>query len=135
MDKNCYHRTEEALNKVKKQIDNLKKICIVYDVPMFVTAAIQDTENGTEYYSAVHGAASHHVELKDDRIQNHILVQNGFVPVPPRESVTIDSGVFNVFFQGQASSSDNDGSSDVSYTDEERSEMKAQVNGEESADV
>lgn len=92
-----YRLDESAIDKVKKQIDNLKKICCYYNIPMFVTAAIQDNDDDTtEYYSEVFGAKSHNIHLNDDRIKKHILIQDGFVPVPPREEQVVDSSLFSM---------------------------------------
>ena len=92
-----YRLDESATDKVKKQIDNLKKICCYYNIPMFVTAAIQDNDDDTtEYYSEVFGAKSHNIHLNDDRIKKHILIQDGFVPVPPREEQVVDSSLFSL---------------------------------------
>lgn len=94
--KTSFRADANAADKVKKQIDNLKKICSYYGIPMFATAALKDTENGTEYYSELYGATAHNIQLKEDRIRKHILIQDGFVPVPPREEAVFDSNLFDL---------------------------------------
>lgn len=38
----------------------------------------------------MYSAKAHNIHLSNDLIEKHVLVANGFVPVPPREAVELN---------------------------------------------
>lgn len=94
MSENLYKCPANIREKLKHRLEDLLRICQLYDIPLFATVAVEDTETDTNYESVVYGPASHCIKLKDDRIRKHILVQDGFIPVPPREANAISMDFF-----------------------------------------
>lgn len=81
---------KEQLDNVRNKVDELLELCQMYHIPMFATVVTENNEKTTEYIRAVYGSDSHDIVLKDDQINGHILIANGFHAVPPREDATID---------------------------------------------
>nr|WP_298060645.1 hypothetical protein [uncultured Blautia sp.] len=83
-------KLEEKKELIEK-INELLELCQYRNTPMFVTVALSDDGKQTEYYSRMHSAKAHNINLSNDQIAKHILIANGFAAVPPRESMEIDT--------------------------------------------
>lgn len=83
---------QEEKKEIMDKINELLELCQYRNAPMFVSVAMSDDGVQTEYYNRMHSAKAHNIRLSNDQIAKHILVANGFVAVPPRESVEIDTG-------------------------------------------
>lgn len=70
--------------KIQPIVHELKKQCELNQIPMFVTCCVANTEEkGTLYRSDAIGTGSRGIELKDDHIEKHLCVANGFFVKPP----------------------------------------------------
>lgn len=74
-----------------KKVQELLEICQIEHLPMFLSVAVENTDETTTYKNVVYGAKSHNMGLADDRIEKHILIANGFDAVPKRENVILDA--------------------------------------------
>lgn len=84
-----YKLNKEQKEAVEARLKSLLEVCQIYHLPMFAAVAIKNTDNETEYSNIIYNGGSHNVSLKDDKIKKHMLVANGFEPVPPREKIEI----------------------------------------------
>lgn len=84
-----YRITEEERAELTEIYRALLEFCQIHRLPMFASIAVANDENGTEYMSNIYTAQSHGRVLYDDVIRKHLLITNGFEPVPPRERLSI----------------------------------------------
>ena len=87
-----YRPENEGIKKAERKIMELLEICQQYQIPMFVSIAVNDDGNETQYFNQMYSAKAHNILLSDDQIEKHVLVAGGFSVVPPRESLTLDMG-------------------------------------------
>lgn len=64
--------------ELKSKIEDIKLICAMHKLPMFITVCTKNNEEESIYMTEVVGSFSNGVQLKDDRIPKHINVMNGF---------------------------------------------------------
>lgn len=76
----------ELENDAKKIVEK----CIHNKVPVFITFAIVDDNNKTEYQSFVADPDVMDLTIHDDRIKKHINVMNGFETVLPLKEESFD---------------------------------------------
>ena len=77
-----YDKNKEYLEEIAPIIKELKIACNLLKLPLFLTVAVANNEEGTEYKNdAIHASAD--VCLKEDRIADIILLLNGFQPDLP----------------------------------------------------
>lgn len=92
MPNNLYQLSEDEKAEIDQAMKKLLEVCQIHRVPMFASAAVGNSEDGTEYMNITYGAPAHNIQLKDDQIRHHILIANGFHAVPPREDITFNMG-------------------------------------------
>ena len=85
-----YSLEKEVRKEIQKKITELLELCQIYKVPMYVSVAIENNESETKYKNTMYSAKVHDIRLRDDQIEKHILISNGFCAVPKRETVEID---------------------------------------------
>lgn len=85
-----YKPESEGIRKAKGRVMELLEICQQYQIPMFVSIAVDDDGNVTQYFNQMYSSKAHNILLSDDQIEKHVLVAGGFSVVPPRESLTLD---------------------------------------------
>lgn len=84
-DKNDIYEAE-----VLPKIQELLRLCNREQIPLFISAATKNNEDGTEYRNEMYASATNNVFLKDDYFPNFVNVINGFRTVPPAKIVEID---------------------------------------------
>lgn len=84
--------SEVATKAAKEKIEELLDICQLNGIPMFVCIVTDNSEEGTKYYNQLYSAKAHAIALTDDQIARHILIANGFKPVPKRDTLDLDMG-------------------------------------------
>ena len=84
--------TKKVKDALTNKIEELLEICQLNGVPMFVTVALSDDGEKTEYYNQMFSAAAHDIHLTDDQIAGHILISNGFKAVPKRDYIELNMG-------------------------------------------
>lgn len=70
-------------------VDTLRKKCIVYGIPFFWTACVKNTKTESVYMSNGVITGGNGIELYDDRLTRHLLVNVGFDAVPHEEKIEI----------------------------------------------
>ena len=62
----------------------LAALCYRHGIPMFFSAAVKNTDDGTtEYRSEYVSAAKAGVSLLDDQLSRHVNIKNGFITILP----------------------------------------------------
>lgn len=79
-----------AEEDINKKLNELLELCQIYKIPMFASVALENDMSHTKYKNIMFGGVVHGINLKEDHIQNHILIANGFKAVPPREEIMMD---------------------------------------------
>ena len=85
-----YNKNDIYETEVVKKIQELLRICNKEQLPIFVSVAVKNDENGTEYKTDMFASATNDIFLKDDYFPNFVNVTNGFRTVPPAKIVEID---------------------------------------------
>ena len=85
-DKTEIYETEGIIDLLFK----LKQQCGKNGIPMIVTVAIKNDENGTEYKTEMVSAVSSGINLKEDRFVKFVNVMNGFDTMPHKEEMNIN---------------------------------------------
>lgn len=76
-EKDIYDKRKIYRSKIAPLIKELKVRCNLECMPMFITVAVANSEEGTKYMNdAIHAGID--VTLKDDRISDVLLLLNGF---------------------------------------------------------
>ena len=73
-----------------KRIKELKQFCTLEGIPMFITFALENTDEGTAYLSDMINPDLINVDLKDNKINEMVKVLNGFDVVPKNTPLEID---------------------------------------------
>lgn len=79
-----------VIEKLDEAVKNVLYICQMYKIPLYISAAVENNDEGTVYRNTVHSATANYINLKDDKIRKYMLIANGYEPVPPREVVDFD---------------------------------------------
>lgn len=69
-------------DKIKPLIRKIRLICDEYQVPMFMTFAVENSQKGTKYETEMHSGAACDTVLTNDRLVKHALVMKDFEVVP-----------------------------------------------------
>ena len=73
-----------------EHLDRLRKHCIHIGVPFFFTACVRnDEQTGSKYISDGIITGSDGIELADDQIKRHLLVNIGFDVIPSKDDLEI----------------------------------------------
>ena len=81
---NNFKITDKDVREIVKKLNELTFMCRKYKTPFFFTMAIENDEKKTKYATAIYTATAHDIELNNDLIRNHELVQAGFDVVPQK---------------------------------------------------
>ena len=65
-------------SKIEPIVAELVKQCTVYNIPMYVTCCIANSEKETEYKNQCVAPDAHGLNLSDDNIQKHLCIKLGF---------------------------------------------------------
>ena len=84
-----YDKTDE-FDVINEKIQELIQLCNTEQVPVFVSVAIANDENHTEYRNDMYASATNNIFLKDDKFPHFVNVINGFRTVPPQKIAQID---------------------------------------------
>lgn len=72
------------------RMENVLEACQMYRIPCFLSAAVKNENGKTEYKNILYGSKSNNIRLYEDQIESHVLISNGFVAVPKRETLLLD---------------------------------------------
>lgn len=82
-----YSKRDVYESTIREHVKKVLLLCEREGIPMFMTFALENTKNGTNYVVEMLSAASEGVTLKDDHIAKHALVVNGFELIPKKASL------------------------------------------------
>lgn len=85
-----FDHTATYEEEVSKIVDNLKRVCVVRNIPMFLTLGIENTDEETIYKSEMLSPDAHGLELTDNIFPKLVNVLMGFDTVPPSAVTEID---------------------------------------------
>lgn len=85
-----FNKTNEYKTLVAEKIMELKQLCHMYKIPMFVTVCIKNTEDKTVYEKEMISAATCGYQLADNQIAKHINVTLGFDTVQSTPEMVLD---------------------------------------------
>lgn len=85
-----YDLDEATREKLDSAMLQILQICQINRLPMFISVAVKNNEEETEYKSYVYSSTSNYVNLTNDQIRKHMLIANNYEAVPPREIISID---------------------------------------------
>lgn len=88
------HEREYFLKECKPLLDELVKKCGAKGIPFFFSAAVENSENGTEYIANGVMTKSRNIELRDDHIKYHMMVNDGCIAKPAAEEIEIFMDMF-----------------------------------------
>lgn len=85
-----FDKTDIYENEVLPIVEHLRMVCSKNEIPMFLTIAVKNDDNGTVYKNEMISAVSAGIHLKNEHLVNHVNVMNGFDTVPKKEFDTFD---------------------------------------------
>lgn len=68
--------------KIKDYVKKIMLMCDEYNIPMFMSFAVENTPKETVYINEMRSAAACNTSLTNDRLVKHALVMNDFEVVP-----------------------------------------------------
>lgn len=81
---NFYNKKSVYENRIEPIVRDLKVMCMAEDLPMFVSVAVKNDENGTDYINNTVMSGTG-IRLTDNRIAKLLLYINDFDAVLPPE--------------------------------------------------
>ena len=78
-----FDKRESYDSLIAEKVTELKKLCHLQKVPMFITLCVANTEEGAVYQKEMISAATCGYEISNDQIAKHVNVTLGFDTVPP----------------------------------------------------
>lgn len=84
------HITKTVREELEQHLVAIMEIAHIHQLPTFIEVMTDNTDEGTEYAKKIYTAQSAGLEIADDRVRKHLLIEAGFEPVPPREAITLD---------------------------------------------
>lgn len=72
-----YDKSDVYKREVKPLIDNIKKVCVVNNIPIFISCAISNSEEKTEYKTDGIMTGSAGINLKNDKLEDFLMVLRG----------------------------------------------------------
>ena len=85
-----FNKSNEYKTLLADKILDIKKICHIHKIPMFITVCVVNTENESIYEKEMISAATCGCELADNQIAKHVNVTLGFDTVQHTPEMTLD---------------------------------------------
>lgn len=85
-----FDKTEVFDTVINNKIQELIQLCNAEQMPIFVSVAVANNSEGTEYRNDMFSSATNDIFLKDDKFPDFVNVMNNFRTVPPSKIVVID---------------------------------------------
>lgn len=85
-----FDKRKEYETLIAEKVIELKKLCHMQKVPMFITVCIANDESGTEYEKEMVSATTCGYTLFDDQIAKHVNVTLGFDTIQPSSEETLE---------------------------------------------
>ena len=91
-----YNRQDVFKKHIQKKAEELNELCKQLGVVSFMSFAVKDCDNETEYKNYIYGSASNGIHLNVDHIRHHVNVANGFMTVPPADNPDLDNYIDDI---------------------------------------
>ena len=85
-----FNKNSEYKSLLADKILELKQLCHICKIPMFITVCVKNTEKETFYEKEMISAATCGYELADNQIAKHVNVTLGFDTVQSTPEMTLD---------------------------------------------
>ena len=85
-----FNKNSEYKTILADKVMELKQLCHMYKIPMFVTVCVKNTEEKTIYEKEMISAATCGYELTDNQIAKHVNVTLGFDTVQSTPEMDFD---------------------------------------------
>ena len=86
-----YNRQDVFKKHIQKKAEELNELCKQLGVVSFMSFAVKDCDNETEYKNYIYGSTSNGIRLNVDHIRHHVNVANGIMTVPPADNPDLDN--------------------------------------------
>lgn len=91
-----YNRQDVFKKHIQKKAEELNELCKQLGVVSFMSFAVKDYDNETEYKNYIYGSTSNGIRLNVDHIRHHVNVANGFMTVPPADNPDLDNYIDDI---------------------------------------
>ena len=85
-----FDKREAYKSLIAEKVIELKKLCHIQKIPMFITVCVANTEKSSVYEKEMISAATCGYELSDDQIAKHVNVSLGFDTIQPSSEMILD---------------------------------------------
>lgn len=87
---------EEIKEDIDQHLKAIMEIAQINNLPFVFVMAVGENEKGTEYRKELLSPQILGIQLRNDTIRKHELVEAGFDVIPPRENVILNmEDIFN----------------------------------------
>ncbi len=83
IEKTDFDKTADYEEKIKPLVKELKKQCVIYDIPCFLSFVVKNDDDGTEYETEGNLTGSNGIHLTDDKFRLYLLAMRGATLLPP----------------------------------------------------
>ena len=73
-----FDKDEVYKQKIEPLINEIVKLCTIYNIPMYISCCVANDEEYTEYKNNCVSAETRDLNLADDNIQKYLCIQLGF---------------------------------------------------------
>jgi hypothetical protein len=87
-----FNQKEVFDKEIAPKLEEIKKLCLLNNIPMFFTACVSNSNDTTEYESELISPDMLDAELKNNHFPRHINVMHGFATVPANEMIELKFG-------------------------------------------
>ena len=84
-----FDKRKQFEEECRKTLTELVGKCNDLKIPFFWSCCVKNDETGSDYVSDGVMTGSNQIELKDDRIKRHLLVNIGFDVIPKKKDMEI----------------------------------------------
>ena len=85
-----FNKRTEYESLIEEKVMELKKLCHIHRIPIFITVCVENTADKTLYEKEMISAATCGYEIADDQIAKHVNVTLGFDTIQPSSDMDID---------------------------------------------
>lgn len=85
-----YDKSDGYKNDIEPIVNNLLLACSKEKIPVFVTMAVKNTDEGTEYMTSMISATVNGVVLENDSFPKLVNVMNGFDTIPHSDPIELE---------------------------------------------
>lgn len=78
MSNTIYDKTAEYNSEISEKVKELQKLCTMYAIPYFMSFAVKNSEDKTEYVNEMLSPAAQGIVLHKNNFPNFVNVTNGF---------------------------------------------------------